>query len=89
MKRALCLALLLAGCATAEPRIEYREVLVPVAVPCGADVGAPPSYLDSNAALQEAPDLFERVKLLLAGREQRSARLEALEGQIAACRPTS
>ena len=45
---------------------------VPVPVPCVIDV-ADPVYSDSNEALTTAPDLFERVKLLLAGREERAA----------------
>ena len=80
---ALAAVLMLAGCAT---RVEYKEVRVPVAVPCVADIGDAPAYVDTGSALAGAPDLFERVKLLLAGREQRTARLSALEGQYAACR---
>lgn len=75
MKRFALLALLaLAACNTTQPRVEIRtvEVKVPVPVACVIDV-ADPIYSDSNEALTTAPDLFERVKLLLAGREERDA----------------
>lgn len=86
MRAALLACLLLAGCATAEPRIITKEVLVPVVVPCVAEVGSAPRYSDTPEAIEGAPDLFERVKLLLIGRTERDARLNVLEGQISACR---
>lgn len=86
MKRALLLVLLLGGCATAEPRVVVREVLVPVAQPCVADVGEAPQYTDTPEAIRAAVDVFERVKLVLLGREERDARLRILEGQAKVCR---
>lgn len=80
--------LALAACAhSPTPQIRTVEVRVPVAVPCPVDLPEP-NYSDTDAALLAAPDIFERVKLLLAGREERAAqdRMEraartACEGQ--------
>jgi len=85
---ALCIfCTLLAGCATApEPRIITREVKVPVAVACAADPGPAPAYADSDAALLQAPDLFARVRLLMAGRAQRIAREIELLAANSGCR---
>ena len=84
---ALGAALCLTACATtSEPRIEVREVKVPVSVPCAADPGPDPAYSDTAEALRAARDTFERVKLLLAGRAQRDARLAELKAANAACR---
>jgi len=89
--RLLCAAVLaLAGCATAappEPVIKTVEVRVPVPVPCKglAELGAEPTYPDSGAALQAAVDLFERVKLLLAARGLRAARLEQYQAAARGC----
>lgn len=84
---ALLPCLLLVACATPAPRIEIKEVLVPVPVPCMERVGPAPSYQDTPAAVQAAPTLFDRVKLLLVGREERDARLRVLEGQALVCAP--
>lgn len=92
MKRALALAavvLALGGCATTqapEPRLAVQKVEVPIAVACAADPGPEPAYADSPEALRQAGDIFERVKLLLAGRAQRDARLAELKGAVAGCR---
>ena len=78
---------LLAGCATkAPPRVITRTVEIPVAVKCAVDPGPRPAYADTPEALRGAPDLFEKVKLLLAGREQRMARETELEAASAGCR---
>lgn len=76
MKRALILVLFVAGCASQpqEPVVKTVTVNVPVAVPCLKDIGPEPVYSDTDAALKAAPDLFTRVKLLLAGRLQRMDR---------------
>lgn len=97
--RALIAGLLLIGlCALAactttgaprpEPEIRTVEVQVPVPQPCpaGERLGAAPVYPDTDAALGAATDIFERVRLLLAGRELRNARLSAVEDALAACR---
>ena len=84
-------ALALAGCAhTPEPEIRTVEVKVPVDDPaCAreavARLGEAPAYPDTPEAIRAAPNLFERVKLLLAGRELRIAREAALKGALEAC----
>ena len=71
----LCWPVLTAGsCATtAEPRVVTRDVLVPVHGPCTIAEPAEPARVDTDEALRAAPGLFERVQILLAGREQRKA----------------
>lgn len=83
----------LAACATTgaprpEPEIRTVEVQVPVPQPCpaGERLGSPPTYPDTDVALGAASDIFERVRLLLAGRALRSARLSAVEAALEACR---
>lgn len=84
-------ALALAGCAhTPEPEIRTVEVKVPVDDPaCAreavARLGAASAYPDTPEAIRAAPNLFERVKLILAGRELRIAREAALEDALEAC----
>jgi len=84
---ALALLAALAACATrpAEPLLKPVEVTVPVAIACPARRAPAPAYPDTAAALAAAPDLFERVKLLLAGRVLRDERLKEDEGQVRAC----
>lgn len=87
MTRLALLALLtLTACASTPPRVEVRTVTVqvPVAVPCVVDVPAP-VYSDTDEALLAAPDLFERVKLLLAGRIERAAHDNVETAARAAC----
>lgn len=83
---------LLGGCATTptacpKPIIQTKEVLVPTPVPCKAltDLGAEPSYLDTDAALAGAPDVFEQARLLLKGRLMRGQRLAAYGVAKVAC----
>ncbi|MBL8773343.1 MAG: hypothetical protein JNK30_18310 [Phenylobacterium sp.] len=88
MRLVACLALIpvLASCASAPaPRIEYREVKVAVPVKCAADPGPSPAYSDTPEALRAAGDMLEKVKLLLAGRKQRDARILELEAASSAC----
>jgi hypothetical protein len=81
-----CLSL--AACATPPaPRIEYREVKVAVPVPCASDPGPDPAFSDTPEALRAAADLFEQVKLLLAGRAQRDGRIMELKAASSGCRP--
>lgn len=73
----LIIAVLLAGCAAAappEPVVKTVTVNVPVTVPCKKDIGPEPQYADTDAALRAAPNLYERVRLLVAGRLQRIQR---------------
>lgn len=85
MKRALALCLLLCACAKPPaPEIRTVTVQVPVAVPCAVEV-PDPVYSDTPEALSSAPDIFERVKLLLAGREERAAHDQVEKAARAAC----
>lgn len=84
---ALIAALALAGCATTapEPRIETRIVEVPVTVSCRVEIGPDPAYPDSDEALRGAPNLFERTRLLVAGRLLRIAREREISAALKAC----
>lgn len=92
---AILAALLLTGCgghvqSAPEPIIRTVEVKVPVDDPACAreavgGLGTSPTYPDTDGALQAAANLFERVKLLLAGRELREAREAALMGALVEC----
>jgi hypothetical protein len=68
---------------TPEPKIETVEVKVPVPVPCKANVDVHESY--SDAAAEAATDIFEKVRLLLVGREERMADVERLKGAVTGC----
>ncbi len=86
---ALTMAGTLAACGTTprpEPRVEIREVKVPVAIPCAKDPGPAPAFSDTTEALRAAGDIFEKVKLLLAGRDQRDARLTEVTAAIEGCK---
>lgn len=84
----------LAACSTTqapppEPIIRVVEVKVPVDDPACArklmsELGAV-AYPDTDEAIQAAANLFERVKLLLAGRELREAREAVTMGALAEC----
>lgn len=77
-------ALVLAGCASA-PHGLPQPVSMPVSQPCRPVLSPEPDYEDSDAKLEAAPNLFERVKLLLAGRLQRIAREAELSAAVEAC----
>lgn len=91
MRRAVIIlaALSVAACAghVPPPRVEIQKVEVPVEVKCAADPGPVPTFADTPDAIKAASDLFEEVKLLLAGRAQRDARLAEVEAANAGCRP--
>lgn len=81
-------SLALGACGTtAEPRVQTVRVEVPVAVPCAKDPGADPAFSDTREALAAARDIFEQARLLLAGRDQRDARLAELNAAVKGCRP--
>lgn len=85
---AVALILIFTGCGQAarpEPELQIVEVKVPVPAPCDPKVGPDPAYVDADQALRAAPDLFERVKLLLAGRLQRIAREGELKAGLGVC----
>lgn len=90
MKKLLFIPLLFLGaCQTArpEPVIQIQRVEVPVPVPCPIrqNVGPRLTFPDSDAALQNAPSLFDRVKLLMAGRGLRDTRITRLEDAADTC----
>lgn len=94
MKRLMILTLALAACSTTpdrpEPIIRTVEVQVPVDDPACVrqaleELGPPPVYPDTPAALVTAPNIYERTRLLLAGRELRMAREAALANALRAC----
>jgi hypothetical protein len=75
-----------AGCAAIhQSPASTHLVQVPLAVPCGFDVGPEPTWPDSDEALRLAPDLFHRVKLLVAGRVLRIAHENELSAALQAC----
>ena len=82
---AVAALLALGACASRGGAVRSVEVRIPVAVPCDARTGPTPAYPDTDAALREAADLFERVKLLLAGRELREAREAELDAAVRGC----
>lgn len=95
---AIAALLLLAGCATPEPKIETVPVDMPVAKSCVPDNLAPAPgkvdpktgktaapYADSDQALKAA-DPITAFKLLVEGRKQRNDRLDQIEPVIALCK---
>ena len=95
MIRALAIPALLAlaACSTTSterPEAEIRtvEIKVPVVQPCPAleALGPSPDYPDSDAALAAATNLYERVKLLVAGRLLRITREANMAAIVQACR---
>jgi hypothetical protein len=90
MKRLIIpLACLLAtACASGpplDPKIVAKPVNMPVASSCVVAIGPEPAYPDTDAALATAPDLYTRVKLLLAGRVVRIARDAVKSAALAGC----
>lgn len=79
---------LLAACATDQgpAKVAVQRVAVPVAAKCAVDPGPDPAFADTPEAIRQAADIFERVKLLLAGRAQRDARINELKAASAGCR---
>ncbi len=88
---ALALALLLAACTTTqrEPRIEVREVKVPIPVPCVVEPKLEePKYPDTDEALKAAAadrNLFKATQLLLAGRKLRIAFIGEQKAALKGC----
>jgi hypothetical protein len=79
-------ALVLQGCAATASPIVTREVQVPVAISCvPPGVKLSDGYPDTAEALKGAPNLAERVKLLLEGRALRDADLVQLRPLLKAC----
>lgn len=85
----LAAVLALAACATPsppEPIVRVVEVKVPVPVYCDPQTGPEPAYADRPEAVADA-DIFDAVKAVLAGREQRMARDQVKTAALDGCRP--
>lgn len=89
MKFALALSLpwllAMAACASTRPK-PIQSVATPVPVACRPSLAPEPDWPDTDAALRAAPDLFERVRLLAAGRLLRIARDRELTAALEGCR---
>lgn len=84
----LILLTLPAAMCTTEPEVRTVEVRIPVREPpCNArtQLGPRRTHPDTDEALRTARNVYERGRLLLAGRESRIAREEALEDAIDVC----
>ncbi len=80
----LLLVLTLSACTTPEVRIEYKEVKVPIAVPCAVDVPAAPTLY--FAEIKEDADIFVKVRALLADRKLYETHIGELTGALELCR---
>jgi len=79
--------LALSACATTPPapQIVTKTVQVAVPVACKPTIGPAPAYPDTDLALKAAPDVYQRVRLLVAGRLERVAREAELTAALSAC----
>jgi len=87
----LPISLMLFGCAGA-PQTVVRtvEVSVPLPVPCVVATGPEPFYSDTPETVKAAPNLAERVRLLLLGRNERISYILKLQAASAGClRPSA
>lgn len=83
----LALGLALAACSPTVREVEVIktiEVLIPVTVPCDVKV-AEPAYHDTPEALAAAPDIFEAMKLRIAGRGQGRDEVRELRAALSVC----
>jgi hypothetical protein len=72
------------------PAPKVVRVYVPKPVKCvPEDLGPPPAYPDSEAALRDAGGAADRYQLLAAGRILREQRLSRLEEVVRRCRNAS
>jgi hypothetical protein len=75
-----------AACASSTGRVtSIREVPTPLIATCHPSIAAAEPFPDSDEALRAAPNLFGRVRLLVAGRLLRIARQRELEAALRAC----
>lgn len=86
MKRAILLALLVAGCnSTPKERIVIQEVRVPISVPCSVDI--PPRQPREGDAVTRKSDILDLAKAVaidLARAEEENVKLRArLTGCVA------
>lgn len=72
------------------PPPKVVRVYVPKPIKCvPEDLGPPPAYPDSDAALRDAGGAADRYQLLAAGRILREQRLTRLEEVVRRCRNAS
>jgi hypothetical protein len=83
----LALPLLLAACATTppEPRVQIREVQVPVPVRCTPKLAARPDYPDTDDELRAAPSADARYHAMATARPLHYAWEAELEGALKGC----
>jgi hypothetical protein len=84
----LAIALTVSACAkpvAPEPIIRTVEVLVPVPIPCAVTVPEV-AYDDAPEILGVAPNIFEAMKLRIAGREQSRHVERELRAALEVCR---
>jgi len=76
---------ILGACAHTEPviKIEIREVLVPISVPCQAEVPVKPDF--KFKALKAEDNLFDKSKTVLADRKLHLAYEEELLTALKSC----
>lgn len=80
-------SLCLGACASnPAPRHVTSDVVVPAPVACRPNIEPSPIWPDTDEALIAGPDLFARVRLLLAGRLLRMARERELLAALEGCR---
>lgn len=91
MKRLVLLLMLgVTGCATAPPpepivKTVIQTVSVPTPVKCRPAIGPDPAYPDADKALAGVTDVFDGVRLLMAGRALRIAREGELKAALQGC----
>lgn len=75
-----------AACATTRAAgTVVHEAPLPLVVTCHPAFKPKPEPPDTDVALRNAPDLFSRVRLLVAGRLERMARERELEAALRGC----
>jgi hypothetical protein len=62
--RFLLIAMFLSGCAHFKPRIEIKEVEVPIAVPCLKRENVPPVRSLASKSLTKSDSLFTKTKAI-------------------------
>ena len=82
----IIICIVLAGCASDKPgEIKLQTVNVPIPVHCTPTIETTVVYPDTDDALRTAANIFERTKLLVAGRDIRTARILKLEAALRGC----
>ena len=80
----LLLILSLTGCETIKEVTVYRDVKVPVAVPCAVDVPSRPQFY--FVQIKEDEDIFVKVRALLADRSLYETYANELLALLELCR---